>query len=421
MNKISSTKATCKLCLKELSITGGQTSGLKRHLETQHTVNLSKDDEKQPKLLMGHRPVSATRADKIDKMIGKFIAENMLPMSTVESAAFRELIGYLEPQYKVPCRQTITGILQQMQNELKTKVETDLATNKLAQIALTTDIWTSLTNEAYLSVTASYVTDDWKLKTPVLATFPMEERHTADYIAQCLKVTTDDWGITQRISTVVHDGAANIKEVGHINNWGDVYCAAHKLHLIVSSSLGVDKVNNNPISRCIGAASRLVGHFNHSCLATSELMKRQQSMDASKPSRKLIQHVKTRWNSVFDMMERLTELRWPVLAVLSDRTVTKLAEAKTLDMKEEHWTLIEELLPVLRPLQVVTSLFSAEQSPSASTVYPTLWKLIKREFAPADSNSSTIAEFKVGLLLFPGSPRVQYFHGREGVGAILVQ
>jgi len=74
-------------------------------------------------------------------------------------------------------------------------------------------------------------------------------------------------------------------------------------------------------------------------LATSELMKRQQSMDANKNPRKLIQYVKTRWNSVFDTMERLLDFRWPVLAVLSDRTITKLSDAKTLDMKDEHWTL----------------------------------------------------------------------------------
>lgn len=92
---------------------------------------------------------------------------------------------------------------------------------------------------------------------------------------------------------------------------------------MVSSGLGVDKVSNTAISKCVGAASRLVGHFNHSCLATTELMKRQKLMNNTDGEpKKLIQYVKTRWNSMYDMFERLTELCWPVVAMLSDHNVT---------------------------------------------------------------------------------------------------
>ena len=343
----------------------------------------------------GSRPVSATRADKINALIGNLIAENMLPISVVDSPAFVNLVTFQEPSYKVPCRQTMTDLLRRQEKELKAKVKAELVQDKSMKVAITTDIWTSLTNQAYMSVTASYIMPEWKLKTPVLSTFPMDECHTADYITQSLKQTADEWSIADQISVVVHDGAANVKEVGEANDWADVSCAAHKIHLVVSSSLGIDKVSNTAISKCVGAASRLVTHFHHSCLATTELLKRQKTMYADKTPRKLIQCVKTRWNSVYDMFDRLLELRWPVVAVLSDRNVTKQSEAKTLDMKEEYWVLMEDLLPVLRPLQIVTSLFSAEQSPSASTVFPTLWELCNREMAPCDTDSSAATEFKV--------------------------
>jgi len=99
--------------------------------------------------------------------------------------------------------------------------------------------------------------------------------------------------------------------------------------LCVSASMGTDKVSNHPISKCVSAASRLVGHFAHSPMATTELMKQQSAM----PQRKLIQQCKTRWNSVYDMFNRLVGLCWPVCAVLSDRTVVKLADAKTLELR----------------------------------------------------------------------------------------
>ena len=179
----------------------------------------------------------------------------------------------------------------------------------------------------------------------------------------------------------MHDGASNMRECAALNGWTDVGCSAHKVHLCVTSAMGIDKVSNTAISKCVGAASRLVGHFSHSPMATGELQKRQVQMEPEKNPVKLIQYVKTRWNSVFDMFDRLVQLRWPVVAVLSDRNVTKPSDAKALDLKDEHWTMMSDLLPVLQPLQVLTSLYSAADQPSASAVYPTLWSFVKVGYA----------------------------------------
>jgi len=67
---------------------------------------------------------------------------------------------------------------------------------------------------------------------------------------------------------------------------------------------------------------------------------------------KWIQYCRMRWNSVLDMFARLLELRWPVVIVLSDRSLTNLSDAKALDMKEEHWMLMADLVPLLRPLHI---------------------------------------------------------------------
>lgn len=46
-------------------------------------------------------------------------------------------------------------------------------------LALTTDSWTSIVNQAYMAVTAHYVSEDSRLQTHVLIVEPLEERHTA--------------------------------------------------------------------------------------------------------------------------------------------------------------------------------------------------------------------------------------------------
>lgn len=399
MEKINQNKAKCKYCSVDFACAGGNTSGLMRHVRSKHpTVLLASPETKtsQPKMPMfSARPVHESRSEMISSLIASLIAACMLPVSLVDAPAFVKLINFLEPNYKVPCRQTMTKRLDCQHNQLKEKIRTDLTRDKATKVTITTDIWTSLTNEAYLSVTASYISPEWKMRNPILATVLMGERHTSDYISQCLKKTTEEWNISDQILAVVHDGASNVKEVGKSNNWQDIGCAAHKLHLVVSAALGIDKVSNTPVSKCVAAGSRLVGHFSHSALATSELAKRQKAMNAEKPPLKLIQYCKTRWNSVYDMFERLVALRWPVTAVLSDRSLVKLADAKTLDMTDEHWSLMEELLPILQPLQVATALFSAADTPSASTVFPTVVKLLGKELAATDDDSPSTRSFKV--------------------------
>ena len=99
---------------------------------------------------------------------------------------------------------------------------------------------------------------------------------------------------------------------------------------------------------------------------------------------KLVQSVKIRWN----IFHGLDHLRWPVVAVLGDKNVVSLSESNTLDMKEENWQLMSDLslLPVLQPLQIVTSLLSAEQSPSVSMIFLTMWKLVTDNLATDPAN-----------------------------------
>ena len=320
MDKKGHGKAECRLCARVLAYVGGSTSGLKQHLQTMHP-DVVGEKKSQPTLssfgVGPQRPCNDSRQEKITVLLTKVIVANMLPLSLVDSPEFRDLMEYLEPKYKVPCRQTITNRLDSTKAEVAKVVRTEL--ESVAAMSLTTDIWSSHCNDAYMSLTSTFITDEWALTTRTLANLPMEERHSQANIAARLKECGQSWGIEDKVMAIVHDGASNMKEVRAMNNWTDVGCAAHKLHLVVTSSLGMDKAlkSTSPsasMPKCVAAASRLVGHFSHSPLATGQLESQQKSMsivgENGKPL-KLIQHVKTRWNSVYAMFERLVKLRYP--------------------------------------------------------------------------------------------------------------
>ena len=54
------------------------------------------------------------------------------------------------------------------------------------------------------------------------------------------------------------------------------------------------------------------------------IKKREAQMNMTEM--KLLQDCPTRWNSTFYMLERLVQLRWPVIAVLSDDSVSKRSD-----------------------------------------------------------------------------------------------
>ena len=73
------------------------------------------------------------------------------------------------------------------------------------------------------------------------------------------------------------------------NKWTDITCAAYKLHLCVTTSMGIHEVRNNPVVKCIAAAARLVRHFTHSTL---QQPLRCQSLIATWTSSRLVNAVK---------------------------------------------------------------------------------------------------------------------------------
>jgi len=92
--------ATCKYCSKVLGVPGSSTTGLWAHARSKHAEVLAAPSTSQVKITAFtpvQRACSETRQDQITKLLALCIADNMLPISLVESASFRNLMAFLEP------------------------------------------------------------------------------------------------------------------------------------------------------------------------------------------------------------------------------------------------------------------------------------------------------------------------------------
>lgn len=310
--------AICVECKAKLKCEGGSTSGIKKHLKIVHSItenNCSNDSESsQPSTVSKKSPKFS--AEDINYRVVKMIAINQMPISFVASDGFK-ILAELFPDYVPIKEEAAKRILQNIYNEVSHVIKERL--NNCEYVAFTTDIWTSVANKSYLTVVVHCIDDVWNLERYTLDTVLITDHHTGANIAEKIIELKSKWVENAHISGIVTDNAKNmlcaIRTIEDIEFNDKITCAAHSLQLVINKAIDCEEINI-----LLSKVSKLVAHFKHSPLATEELNKKQQQLSLT--PQKLIQHTKTRWNSVFMMLERLVENRVPILNVLADRQVS---------------------------------------------------------------------------------------------------
>ncbi|KAL3979503.1 chromosome alignment-maintaining phosphoprotein 1 [Sarotherodon galilaeus] len=280
---------------------------------------------------------------------------------------------------------------QEMKEKAKASVE------KATAVSLTSDMWTSINTEAYLAVTCHFVDESSTLNTVVLGVQYFPNAHTAENIAQVKGSLMAEWAITDKVTCLVTDGAANMGACARELRLKHAICIAHTLNLVVKKAL-----DQTPELSDIRAKSRkIVGYFRSSTTAKERLSVVQEQL--RKPQLKLIQEVETRWNNTYNMLQRLFEQREPVGAALASLT-TDIPP-----MSSEEFGIISECLVVLAPFNDATTELSQEKRVSGSKVIPLLTMLdhcLNEQMEKSPSIGSSLAQ-KLRMLLREKLDKIQ--------------
>jgi len=287
---------------------------------------------------------------------------DMLPFSTVENKGFRKLMSVIEPEYKVPCRNTIIVRIEKMYDDKMMELKRNL--ENIKGVALTTDGWTSLAVDSYITFTCHYFNENWELCTQVLGFEEMRESHTADNIQDSLINIIETFNLTGKVIGISHDNAANVTNAVRNLQERDIYsspCAAHTLQLSINKGL-----ENRMCSHLLTLASDIVAAFRHSPKRTNAL--ENKISELGQKNLCLIQRCPTRWNSSMDMLMRLLELRPAIVSIMLDRTLFNTKTAKKLEILEEDWEYCQILVKLLKPLQLATTVLCYERQVTISMV-----------------------------------------------------
>jgi L,D-peptidoglycan transpeptidase YkuD (ErfK/YbiS/YcfS/YnhG family) len=148
----------------------------------------------------------------ISRVITTFIAEDGLPVSTVEKSGFKKMIQFFDKRYQLPSRNHFSRIaLPKLYNETREKVLNEL--ESVSYYSATADGWSSnFVYEPYLSLTVQYVSDDWKMNSIMLETYPITEDHTGENLAAAMDEALERLGLSKsRLAAITTDSVPNMK------------------------------------------------------------------------------------------------------------------------------------------------------------------------------------------------------------------
>ena len=295
---------------------------------------------------------------------------DLKPFSIVNDPGFLHYSKVLEPRFTVGSAMYYRRLLDKAFENGKKKIKIKITEAQPATFSIQLDGW-SQHHHGYIGLLANFVTKDWKRAKLCLACSQYDESHTGENIARWVETECDRWGITDDVSVVTTDTAANMLKMMeylpvHFIHGG---CVNHVLQLVVKDELFEKPSIHNLIKTC----RHICTYSNHTVALSQFLVTKQ--MEAGKDESDcllLLQDVVTRWNSTYLMFKRFVKLQPVIRALLSDQTWQKKLDVR---LTNADWALMEKVVKVLEVFYEATVRLSSN-SACISDVIPTITGLL---------------------------------------------
>ena len=159
------TTAKCAVC-DAIIRHHGNTTNLREHLNRRHSTvyqpgaSTSTGSPSVSSFFPKKIDPSGAKAKAITEHIVNVCVKDLRPFNIVKDAGFRDLIKHAWPTYQIPKRETIRELIMlRHTNGIKT-LKSDLEkVNIDSDVSITTDGWTSITQDSYYTITGKSETE----------------------------------------------------------------------------------------------------------------------------------------------------------------------------------------------------------------------------------------------------------------------
>ncbi|KAJ9557104.1 LOW QUALITY PROTEIN: hypothetical protein OSB04_011718 [Centaurea solstitialis] len=309
--------------------------------------------------------------EKFRELLIHALVRHDLPFSFVEYEGIRNIFTYLEPNVIHISRNTGKSDIRKLYESQTNRLRDELARCP-SRICLTSDAWTSIITDGYLSLSAHY---QLGLQKRILNFSYFPPPHTGVAIAEKISGLVKGWGIERKLFSITLDNASSndvcvelLKNQLRLMNSlvcdGKLFhlrCCAHILNLIVQEGLKKIDIAVDKVRECVkyvkGSLARK-DRFGQCCS--------QNLLDTKKV---LMQDVPTRWNSTYRMLSCALYYRLAFSHLsLSD---SNFQSCPSLD----EWQRIEKMCSFLKVFYEATLQFSGSLYPTSNLYFPQIFRI----------------------------------------------
>ena len=149
----------------------------------------------------------------LTKIVTRFLVKDMVPEYTVEKPGFRAMLETFNPRYDLPSRNYFSRVaIPSLYSEVKNNLQQKIDNQHLTFYAGTTDLWSSITSEPYLSYTVHFIDNNWNLHAKCLQTHYIPEAHTGVNLKEVLASSLNQWHLNpDNQVAITTDSGTNIK------------------------------------------------------------------------------------------------------------------------------------------------------------------------------------------------------------------
>ena len=134
----------------------------------------------------------------------------MLPISIIETQAFKDFMQVFDPSFNVPTRNTVkTSILDNMYANVYSKIQKQLDT--MTHVNVSVDGWSDAVMRCYNGYIAQGIDANWNLISIPIAFQYVTGPHTGKAIKSQFEEIASKFNIRTKVFKIVADQAANVK------------------------------------------------------------------------------------------------------------------------------------------------------------------------------------------------------------------
>lgn len=372
-------KAECLICSKLLSCKGSSTSGLIRHLQHIHKLNLLKrtaNDELPSSSNVSTKPTnqpqtlttSCTKKQSMSEIVARLAAIDGFSIRGISNSEFIHQ-AFKDRQYDLPNdKDNIMKLIHEFYNLAKCEVITEIKSHKdnFGKFSLTIDEWTSSRNRRYLNINIHF-----NKKYINLGSIRIAEKGTADTIIKQINSKLSDFGLNlSDIVASTTDSAAFMVKYGKLSKHIHQLCYNQGIHLAVVDVIynvgspeneysstnddfsETDTDEPNPLTqRCeindiktpLQMLRKIVKFFKTSPIKNLILQEHVKVKYGKELN--LVLDTKTKWNSIVAMIERF------LIIIDSVRDALKDLDSLAL-LDENNVTILRNICNALKPIEL---------------------------------------------------------------------